>query len=189
MKLRIAGIVVGLGGLSLLVSPPASLANSGSGNNAAKRPALVRVVPAYDHDLPTVGKDGLEVTVPAPTARASDGATVAPAYSYVCRIYVADPYFEYFTYVTGWGRQSCSGSDWPPQNVQITIQTEAWAGYWNNRQQGQSGYTYNAYDENSQSYDCRGTGTYTYRVVIDAFVRGGQYKRSAQSTNYYVVTC
>lgn len=179
--------------VALMTTSAQALGSGGAAPAKAPHRGVVKIVPAYDHDLPIIPEGGLRIDSASASAVASskNSSTVAvqPAYQYVCSVYAGDPYFEYGTRVHGWGYQSCSGSDWGPQNVQITIQTEAWLGYWNNRQQGQSGYTYVAFDENHQYFYCGGTGTYTYRVVIDAWVRGGQYKASGQSRNYYVVSC
>jgi hypothetical protein len=38
-------------------------------------------------------------------------------------------------------------------------------------------------------YDCSGDGTYTYRIVTDAYAQSGLYTQSVQSLNYLRVAC
>ncbi|MBK8469536.1 MAG: hypothetical protein WAR57_10375 [Candidatus Phosphoribacter sp.] len=190
------GVVIGVWMLSALLAAPTAFAQPQDTGAKAKR-ATGKLIAAWDNDLP---KGKLEVTQNSvkgstPTtsdlqgsARSAQSPAVTAAYPFVCHVYAGDPYFEGGDTVTGWGYQSCSGSGWAPQNVQITIQRYRWWG-WQNVARNQSGWNYAQFDEVHSQYYCVGSGTYDYRVVNDAWVTGGAQMVTAQSTHYYQVTC
>jgi hypothetical protein len=64
-----------------------------------------------------------------------------------------------------------------------------WRGFWNNLAQGSTAWIYNSYASKQVDYDCAGTGTEIYRVVVDAYVTGGKQMISAQSADDYYTTC
>ncbi len=157
----------------------------GSPAHAAPEPSPrpeMRLVPAFDNDLPT---SGLHSSAQA-TARPNRVAT--PLASWVCSIYASDP-VKFANTIEGEGFQSCSGTGYTPQRVRVTLQRKLGLGFWNNLTIVDSGYVNVGFVQRDFIYDCSSLGTQTYRVVTDGYAVGGAYSSSVQSLNYLTVAC
>lgn len=190
---KLAGVTTGLAFLL-----PGTLLPAASTPSPVKQ-GVVRAVPAWDNDIPII--DGPTISFSSdPTIKtlatrtnsaAGPSGLGAAAPPFLCHVYAGDVYFRSGPPPTieGWGYQSCTGSGWAPQNIQITIQRYKGYGFWQNVLQDQTGYTYNAYDSMTKYYSCQGTGDWDYRTVIDAWVSGGAQVAHGQSRLYYEVIC
>ncbi|MBI3430254.1 MAG: hypothetical protein HY050_09435 [Actinobacteria bacterium] len=172
LKIATAALVVVSG---LLASTP-------SAGAATTVSPVVRIVPAFDKDLPLSGYQWTS------GASVNASAAITPSAAWVCTVYASDP-GRFANTIDGEGFQTCSGTGWSPQRVRVTLQRYLGLGFWSNLTIVDSGYVYvNAVDRNF-IYDCSNLGTQTYRVITDGYAVGGAYHASVQSLNYLTVTC
>jgi hypothetical protein len=169
----------------LLAILPASAAN----------PAKVRItlIPAITHDLPLSGQSYTASSHQkgfTTSRHARLAAPDAPDASWNCTVYASDPFWSDYGYVIGGeGSQFCSGTGWAQERVRVAVQWYLGAGLWSNRARDGSSFTSSDTSGWTTYYDCSGTGTHTYRIVVDGYARSGNSSQSVQSENDARLTC
>jgi hypothetical protein len=101
-----------------------------------------------------------------------------------------DPYWYLkYTDVGGTGSQSCTGTGWKPQRVRVAIETYSGFGIWKIEIRDGDAFTDNNPISYPLTWDCRGSGTQTYRTVVDGYAAGGGSSASVQSGSQPRFTC
>jgi len=177
--LRALSILAGAAAVVAVGATPALAAEP----SAPGTTPVIEIVPAFDNDLPLSG-----LALSATGLQARPNSVVTPAADWVCSIYASDP-TKFANTIEGEGFQSCSGINWSPQRVKVTLQRYLGLGFWNNLTIVDSGYVYINFVQRDFIFDCSTQGTQTYRVVTDGFAVGGLYSASVQSLNYLRVAC
>jgi hypothetical protein len=146
----------------------------------------IQYVDAFTDDFPignvTMAQmpDGRVVSNPSPASN--------QLASWVCTVHASDAWKVSSTiYGDGW--QGCSGTGYEQTALRVTLQRYAGLGIWNNRVQEDVGFSNSDWISKSISYNCSGTGTETYRILVDGWAVYGLYKETAQSSKYLIMTC
>lgn len=137
------------------------------------------------------GEDGkVVVDDDVVVTREPDGAITMSSSSWTCTIYVSDPSQSGLD-IDGNGWQYCWGPDVLQTRIRIAIQKHGWGPFWNNiSRRLDTDWQDTNFLSRGHTGLCQ-SGTNTYRVVLDGFVRhtGGTASASVQSLNYLTVTC
>lgn len=145
-----------------------------SSKSSIERLPVVRDIPAWD-------KAPFPNTITVKSGKAS----------YTCTVFASDVYWQQQgVELYGDGDQICSGTGFNQSALRVTIQRYAGLGVWNNRARvdiplgdWSNFLTRRAY------YNCNGTGTETYRVIVDGYAAYGNSHLSDVSNTYKQVTC
>jgi hypothetical protein len=117
-------------------------------------------------------------------------SAVGATASWTCTVYASDPFWEDTGYVIGGeGAQFCSGAGWAPQRIRVAIETYLGLGFWEIRVRDGTSWSYSDSSDYTVYWDCAGSGTQTYRVVVDGYAQGGNAEQSVQSENDPRWTC
>jgi hypothetical protein len=169
--LFVVAAVLPTGSASALASVESAPQPSAS---SLERLPVVRDIPAWD-------KAPFPNTVTVKNGKAS----------YTCTVFASDVYWsQQGVELYGDGDQICSGTGFNQSALRVTIQRYAGLGVWNNKARvdiplgnWSNSLSHRAY------YNCNGTGTETYRVVVDGYAAYGNSHLSDVSNTYKQVTC
>lgn len=155
---------------------------------AATAPKSVELIPAFDNDLPKGSAPFAPGLIAGSASLAPTATTQAAAAPWVCSVYASDPW-KSGIFITGDGTQTCTGTGYAPAKINVTIQAYKALGFWTNRKVGSGSWSAATQQTLQPYYDCTGDGTYTYRIITDAYAQGGVYTQAVQSLNYLRVSC
>lgn len=170
-----------LAGLVIPASPAQATDQSTSGLQRVQYSVHVAQDGATTVTVKAPNTTDVDVTLKGhtPVAVHGDGTVTgqvpgAAPQDWVCTTYSGAPTWTDPGHVlAGFGAQSCSGSGWAPQRVRVAVQWHLFLGVWSNRARDGSPFTNNSYTDWTTYYDCTGTGTHTYRTVVDGYKEGG----------------
>lgn len=100
---------------------------SSSNNESPGEPPQFSLIPAFDDDLPNVQRFG-------PEGALAEGVGA----EWVCSVHAADP-VKFANTIEADGFQSCSGTGYAPQRINVVLQEYNGLGFWNNLQNNDSG--------------------------------------------------
>lgn len=114
----------------------------------------------------------------------------APRASWNCTVYAGDPTWSDKGYVvSGEGAQFCSGVGWAKQRVRVALETYEGLGVWQIRVRDGTAFSNADSSDYTVYWDCAGSGTQTYRTVVDGYAQSGGASQSVQSENDPRLTC
>lgn len=150
--------------LALLTAATTTTAASLPPPNDAHTPKLLKIVPAWDHDLPVgTGTYGPAKNSPSPATTKARPASVP----WICSVYASDPE-QAHDEIIGNGWQSCSGTGYEDTQIRVTVQKYWHLGIWNNVKQVDSGWSSSYWLDRYVYADCV-SGKHEYRVITDGW--------------------